>query len=128
MARVTSVVHVNTSSSRVLDIAVSNQVVASMVMGSSFAFLFYAEGVIAAEDCSDGSLDHAVLIAGYGIDPVSKKHYWLVRNSFSWAWGINGYALLERTPVGSTLEKDTCGLVSNSHKVFPQVSLADAMY
>jgi hypothetical protein len=47
-----------------------------------------------------------VLIVGYGNDSVTKKDYWIAKNSFGVAWGIKGYIHFLRNPsgVGNCLE------------------------
>lgn len=47
---------------------------------------------------SNISMDHAVQLIGYGFDSDLNQSYWLVRNSWSAAWGENGYIRLKRTP------------------------------
>ena len=32
-------------------------------------------------------VNHAVLAVGYGVDPVSAKPYWLIKNSWDYTWG-----------------------------------------
>ena len=54
----------------------------------------YASGVIDAEDCYDDShhgqyetVNHAVLIVGYGHDETTGLDYLLVKNSWNTTWG-----------------------------------------
>jgi len=55
----------------------------------------YSTGVLKFEEC-DADLNHAVLLVGYGTDPVHGD-YWLVQNSWGPGWGEGGFIRLERT-------------------------------
>ena len=46
--------------------------------------------------CTSNETDHAILVVGYGTDPVSKMDYWLIKNSWGTNWGKNGYLVLQR--------------------------------
>jgi len=65
-------------------------------------FQFYSSGVLDDPSCGT-TLDHGVLVAGYGSDTKSGKTYWLVKNSWGSAWGESGYVRLAR-------DKNTCGI------------------
>ncbi|EER04489.1 cathepsin L, putative [Perkinsus marinus ATCC 50983] len=69
-------------------------------------FQFYHEGVLTGE-CGD-SLDHGVLLVGYG--ELDGKKYWKVKNSWGAEWGHEGYILLERERADGT-EEDECGIL-----------------
>lgn len=57
------------------------------VDASGFGFKFYKSGII-SRLCGT-SIDHAVLLVGYGTE--KGKDYWLVKNSWASDWGENGY-------------------------------------
>jgi len=42
------------------------------------------------------SMNHAVILVGYGFDDATKKNYWVIRNSWGMDWGENGYTRIER--------------------------------
>jgi C1A family cysteine protease len=51
-------------------------------------FQSYKSGIISDSSCGT-SLDHAVLLIGYGEE--NSKKYWLLRNSWGSSWGEKGY-------------------------------------
>jgi len=59
----------------------------------------YTSGIIdppTPADCQGTSLDHAVLIVGYGVDSTSQLPFWIVKNSWGASWGENGYFRIVR--------------------------------
>jgi len=76
---------------------------ASFDAGES-SFQFYSGGIYNA-DCTPISLDHAMLLVGYGVQ--GSTNYWIAQNSWGAEWGIQGYAYIHR---GS----NTCGIMSNT--------------
>lgn len=57
----------------------------------------YETGVFDGCNQTNPDIDHAVQLVGYGTTDDGLD-YWLVRNSWSPAWGENGYIRLLRTP------------------------------
>ena len=58
----------------------------------------YKSGIVEARYCGIDkydSLNHAVLIVGYGTDEATGFEYWLVKNSWGTTWGDNGYFKLK---------------------------------
>jgi len=62
-------------------------------------FFDYTSGIIAPTDpssCEGTSLDHAVLLVGWGVDAASSQAYWIVKNSWGLSWGESGYVRMAR--------------------------------
>ena len=57
-------------------------------------FRFYKSGVISGP-CG-ARLNHGVLLVGYGHDNETGLDYWLLKNSWSAGWGMDGYVKIER--------------------------------
>jgi len=72
----------------------------------------YSSGIIdpGPNDCSKTSLDHAIVIVGFGTEGA--KDFWIVRNSWGASWGEAGYFRIIRG-------KGACGL--NAGVVFPNI-------
>lgn len=82
--------------------AVNKGPVSIALQASSSAFKQYSSGVLDSTSCGT-TLDHGVLIVGYGTDSTSGKNYWIVKNSWGPSWGEKGYIRIVR-------DKNMCGL------------------
>jgi len=90
-----------------LKTAVMNMPVSVAIDADQDLFQFYSSGVIMG-NCR-ANLNHAVLVVGY--DMIDGKEAWIVKNSWSSAWGNAGYVYL------STNDKvnrgaGVCGILS----------------
>jgi len=67
----------------------------------------YTGGVLKASACSSSylDLDHCVQIVGF--DSSGAEPYWIVRNSWSTAWGESGFIRLQ-------FDENTCGLADEA--------------
>jgi len=74
------------------------------VDGAALGFQLYFGGIV--KHFCGSSLDHGVLLVGYGTDKGTD--FWLVKNSWGAAWGEKGYIriLIEMNKTGPGL----CGL------------------
>uniref|UniRef100_A0A804Q232 Uncharacterized protein n=1 Tax=Zea mays TaxID=4577 RepID=A0A804Q232_MAIZE len=83
--------------------AVAQQPVSVGICGSARAFQLYYQGIF--DGPCPTSLDHAVLIVGYGSE--GGKDYWIVKNSWGESWGMKGYMHMHRNTGDS---KGVCGI------------------
>ena len=97
-----------------LKAAVAQQPVAIAIEADTRYFQSYSSGVLTSSSCGT-SLDHGVLIVGYGED--SGQKYWLVKNSWGTSWGENGYVKIARSE--STNDAGICGIAIDPS--FPSV-------
>jgi len=81
--------------------AVAQQPVSVAIEADKSVFQLYSGGVLDSSSCGT-SLDHGVLIVGYGTDS-SGGDYWKVKNSWGTSWGEAGYVRLARG-------KNMCGI------------------
>lgn len=70
-------------------------------------FFGYVSGIIDSSIGCTNSVNHAVILVGYGIDIKDGqiKNYWVVKNSWGVGWGEKGFFRIERG-------KNTCGIAS----------------
>ena len=93
VAKISSYVNVQPNNTEALMTAVAQQPVSVAVEADGLDWQFYFGGVV-----TDGcglNLDHGVLIVGYGTDATAGD-YWKVKNSWSDAWGEQGYIRIGR--------------------------------
>lgn len=103
--QITGCADVKPSDQSSLKMAVSRQPVSIAIEADTKIFQFYSEGVITSDSCGT-TLDHGVLIVGYGVD--NSTPYWLVKNSWDTTWGDDGYVKIMRSE--SVSDDGICGI------------------
>jgi C1A family cysteine protease len=97
-----------------LKAAVAQQPIAIAIEADTRYFQSYSSGVLTSSSCGT-TLDHGVLIVGYGTE--NGIDYWLVKNSWSTTWGDKGYVKIARSD--STNDPGICGIAMDPS--FPSV-------
>lgn len=82
--------------------------VAAGIDASSEKFMHFHGGVYETQECDNRveSINHAVLVIGYGVDEEAKSDYWLIKNSFGSTWGEKGFGKIARN------KNNHCGIAS----------------
>jgi len=106
VATITSCSDVSPNNQVELKSAVSQSPVSIAIEADTREFQLYTSGVLTGDACGT-SLDHGVLIVGYG-ETDNEQSYWIVKNSWGPSWGDNGYILIERSD--STNDAGVCGI------------------
>jgi C1A family cysteine protease len=114
VAHISSCSDVNPNDQISLKAAVAQQPVAVAISADTRLFQSYSSGVITSSSCYT-SLDHGVLIVGYGTE--NGQDYWEVKNSWGTSWGNNGYVKIARS--SSTNDPGVCGIAMDPS--FPTV-------
>ena len=97
-----------------LKAAVAQQPVAIAIEADTRYFQSYSSGILTSSSCGT-SLDHGVLIVGYGTE--NGQDYWLVKNSWGTSWGLDGYVKIARS--SSSNDPGICGIAMDPS--FPTV-------
>lgn len=99
------------ASEKALMSAVAQQPVSVAIEADKDVFQHYKSGVL--KSTCGTSLDHGVLVVGYGTDPKDGE-YWKVKNSWGTSYGESGYIRLERGKKSLLPPpKGECGILSS---------------
>lgn len=85
--------------------AAAHQPISVAIEADQKAFQLYLGGVFSDDTCGT-ELDHGVLVAGYGEDPIGGAYY-IVKNSWGGDWGEKGYIRLK---AGVKAKEGLCGI------------------
>jgi C1A family cysteine protease len=94
-AKVKSVVNITQADDAGLLHAVATIGPISVAIDAEYDFQLYKSGIYSSTECNPQSLDHGVLVVGYGVTPAGKKYY-MIKNSWGEDWGMNGYIYWDR--------------------------------
>jgi C1A family cysteine protease len=91
--------------------------VAVAMDASPSSFTSYSGGIYKSAQCGSdaASLDHAVLLVGFGTDAAKGGDYWIVKNSWGTAWGVSGFFRMARN------DGNMCGLATDAS--YPSVKV-----
>lgn len=87
-----------------LEAAVAKQPVSVAIEADKAVFQHYTGGILTDSACGE-TLDHGVLVVGYGTDKGQK--YWKVKNSWGTSFGEAGYIRIEK---GKSTDGGECGI------------------
>ncbi|XP_047314462.1 cysteine proteinase COT44-like [Impatiens glandulifera] len=86
--------------------AVAHQPISVGIEAYGKAFKNYVSGIFTG--ICGTSLDHAVVVVGYGSE--KGLDYWIVRNSWGSKWGESGYLRIQRNNFPGGIGKGKCGI------------------
>lgn len=106
--KLTGFTDIPAGSERAMQGALANNGPVSIAIDAAHqSFQFYKSGVYDEMECSPTQLDHGVLAVGYDTD-AEGGDYWIVKNSWSEAWGQDGYIWMSRN------KNNQCGVSSSA--------------
>jgi KDEL-tailed cysteine endopeptidase len=78
-----------------LQTAAAKQPVSVSLAASTNYFQTYSSGILSNATACGTTVDHAVLVVGYGYEATSNMNYWIVKNSWGTSWGQQGYVWIQ---------------------------------
>jgi len=68
--------------------------VASAINAADQGFQFYKSGIYSTTTCNDSQACHGIGVVGYGFN--DQGDYYILKNTWTTDWGMNGYMYLAR--------------------------------
>jgi len=93
VAKFSSYVNVTANSEADLTIALTIAPVATAVNVVN-SFEYYSSGIYNDSTCTSQYVEHGIGVVGYGV--LQGQQYYILKNSWSTAWGMQGYMLMAR--------------------------------
>jgi len=72
-----------------------NGPMATVIDAYNTLFFNYKSGIY-NQECAEPN--HAIILVGFGVESKTKEEYWIIRNSWSEDWGMNGYGYVKYDP------------------------------
>ena len=101
-----SFVDVQSGNETVLKAAVASQPVSIAIEADTFEFQMYKSGVFDSSTCGT-SLDHGVVLVGYGVHGSDGVPFWSIKNSWGVSWGEGGFMRI-------VMGRNMCGLADKA--------------
>jgi len=112
--KITTYTNVVADNENDLEIAAAAGCVSVAIEADQYAFQYYSSGILTG--LCGTSLDHGVLVVGYGVS--GSQDYWLVKNSWGTTWGEQGYVQICRS-CSKNGAKGECGI--NMEPSYPDI-------
>jgi len=106
-ANLTAIVNVASGSESDLQSKASVGPVSVAIDASHKSIQLYSSGIYYEPACSSTTLDHAVLVVGWGQNGTGSD-YWIVKNSWGTSWGQEGYIWMARNA------NNNCGIATDA--------------
>ncbi|XP_062580910.1 procathepsin L-like [Saccostrea cucullata] len=107
VANVTGCVVIESESESALKVAVAEVGPVSVGINALPSFMAYGGGIYDDPNCTSETLNHAVLVIGYGYN-LTRTDYWIIKNSYGPAWGEEGFCRMSRN------KNNQCGIASQA--------------
>ncbi|KAI9558065.1 hypothetical protein GHT06_014818 [Daphnia sinensis] len=93
-AKVSSFGYVQPKNETAMQIALMKYGPLPVAMNVISSFYYYASGVYSDSACDGTTVNHGVVVVGWG--ELNGVKFWMVRNSWGTNWGLSGYFRIER--------------------------------
>ncbi|XP_021071505.1 cathepsin 8-like [Mus pahari] len=114
-ARITDLSFVSNSEEDLMRAVATIGPISVGIDASHESFTFYRGGIYYEPKCGSNTVNHGVLLVGYGYEGRESdgRKYWLIKNSYGEGWGMNDYMKIARG------RNNHCGIAT--YAVYPRV-------